>query len=282
MIQTTLHYRLRRWKNAGMMVVLGVMAAFAIVPLISVLIYVIQKGGAAVNWNLFFSLPKPVGEVGGGLSNAFLGSLVLLGLASAIGVPFGIATGIYLSEYSRGRIAFFLRFAIDLLTSVPSIVIGLFVYSVVVKPMQTFSAHAGGIALAIILVPIVAKSTEEMLKLVPKSVREAGLALGIPRWRVTLSLVLRGAVGGILTGVILAMARVIGETAPILFTAFNNRGYSDSLDQPIASLPVTIYTYAISPYDDWHAQAWAGALILMLFVLAINLFSRFIAARKGM
>jgi phosphate transport system permease protein len=276
------HYRMRRWKNLAMMVILGAMAALAIIPLVSVLIYVIQKGGTALNHDLFFELPKPVGEIGGGLANAFLGSLTLLSLASAIGIPFGIATGIYLSEYSRGRVAFMLRFAIDLLTSVPSIVIGLFAYSVVVKPMHTFSAHAGGFALAIILVPIVARSTEEMLKLVPKSVREAGLALGIPRWRVTLSLVLRGAVGGILTGVILAMARVIGETAPILFTAFNNRGFSESLNQPIASLPVTIYTYAISPYDEWHAQAWAGALVLMLFVLAINLISRFIAAKKGM
>ncbi len=275
-------YSFRKFKNSVMLSLLGAMAAFAIVPLVLVLTHVLRKGGSAINWDFFFALPKPVGESGGGLANAFVGSAVLLGLASVLGVPFGIATGIYLAEYGRGRIAFFLRFAIDLLTSVPSIVIGLFAYSFVVKPMKTFSAHAGGFALAIILVPIVAKSTEEMLKLVPKTVREAGLALGIPRWRVILSLVLRGSAGGVLTGVILAMARVIGETAPILFTAFNNRGFSRSLDQPIASLPVTIYTYAISPYEEWHAQAWAGALVLMLFVLVINLFSRFLAVRKGL
>lgn len=246
----------------------------AVAPLFAILIYVIQKGGPALNWEFFTEIPKPVGETGGGLANAIVGTMVLVGLGAVVGVPIGIGAGVYLSEYGRGKLATALRFSIDLLASVPSIIVGLFAYAMLVVPLKRFSALAGAIALAVIMIPIIGRTTEELLRLVPQHIREAGLALGIPRWKVILRVVLRGSLGAIATGVMLAVARAAGETAPLLFTALNNQFWSHRLDEPIASLPMQIYTYAISPYDDWHAKAWGGALLLMLFVLGLNLGTR--------
>lgn len=278
-------YRRRKIVNFLMCILLALAAALALIPLLSVFQYVLQQGLPALNLSFFTELPKPVGEAGGGMANAFVGTLILIAIASIIGIPWGIGTALYLSEYGdRSRIAHAVRFCVDILASIPSIVIGLFAYTVVVIPMKRFSAYAGGIALGILMVPTVARSAEELLRLVPTHIREAGLALGLPRWKVTLRIVLRGALSGITTGVILAVARVAGETAPLLFTALNNRFWAHSLDQPIASLPVQIYTYAISPYDDWHRQAWAGALVLVALVFFVNLTARFLLqplARSG-
>jgi phosphate transport system permease protein len=249
-------------------------ALLALVPLFSVLAYVITKGAPALRWSFFFELPKPVEEPGGGMANALVGTGILVLLGSLIGVTWGIVTGIFLSEYGRSRIAGCVRFACDLLASVPSIVVGLFVYTVIVVAMKRFSALAGGVALAILMIPIVARSTEELLRLVPQHIREAGLALGLPRWKVILHIVLRGSQSAIVTGVMLAVARIAGETAPLLFTALGNRFWQTRLDQPIASLPVQIYHYAISPFEAWHAQAWAGALVLVLLVFVLNIGSR--------
>lgn len=270
----------RKWKNRFMRLMLVIMAAAAIAPLLSVFAYVIQQGGGALNWSFFSEVPVPVGEAGGGMLNAWVGTLTIVAMAALVGVPWGIAAGIYLSEYGTGKLARTLRFATDILTSVPSIIIGLFAYAVVVVPLKRFSAHAGAFALAIILVPFVTRTTEELLRLVPQHVREAGLALGLPRWKVVLRIVLRGSAGGIMTGVMLAIARIAGETAPLLFTAFGNRFMSLSLDEPMATLPVQIYTYAISPYEEWHRQAWAGAFVLVIFVFTLNLSTRLILSRR--
>jgi phosphate transport system permease protein len=249
-------------------------SVLAIVPLLSVFVYVFQQGFPALNWAFFTNLPAPVGETGGGMGNAVIGTLILVGLAAVIGVPVGISAGIYLSEYGIGKIAASLRFSIDLLASVPSIIIGLFAYALLVIPLKSFSAYAGSAALAVIMIPTIARSTEELLKLVPTHIREAGLALGIPRWKVIVKIVLRGSLSGIMTGVMLSVARAAGETAPLLFTALNSRFWPSGLRAPIASLPVQIYTYAISPYDDWHHQAWAGALLLVGSVFIFNLLTR--------
>jgi len=270
------HYPKRKIKSSLVCGLLALTAFIAVAALAGVFGYILYRGLPSVNWNFFFELPKPVGEIGGGMGNALLGSLTLVILASVIGVPWGIMTGIYLSEYGRGKLSTAVRFSIDMLSSVPSIVVGLFIYVVIVKQMGTFSAHAGAAALAILMVPTIARNTEELLKLVPVHIREAGLALGIARWRVILSIVLRGALSGITTGIMLSIARVAGETAPLLFTALNNRFWQKSLNQPIASLPVQIYTYAVAPYDDWNRQAWAGALILVLFVFSLNIATRLV------
>lgn len=277
------HRRLarRKWKSRFFTILLGTAVMIAILPLASVLIYVIYQGVGALNIDFFTQMPKPVGEVGGGMANAIFGSILLIAIASTVGVPVGVATGIYLSEYAQGKLAKTLRFAIDNLTSIPSIITGIFAYALLVIPMKRFSANAGGAALAVIMIPIVARTTEELLKLVPQHIREAGLALGIPRWKVILSVVVRGSLSGISTGIMLAVARAAGETAPLLFTAFNNQFSFRGLDQPVASLPVQIYTYAISPYEDWHQKAWAGALVLVFFVLTLNLFTRLILRQKG-
>lgn len=272
----------RKIINYIMRVVLLLAAFVAIAPLVSVFVYVIQQGFPALNWSFFLELPKPVGVSGGGMANAMLGSIVMIALAAAVGIPVGIAAGVYLSEYGVGKLATTLRFSIDLLASVPSIIIGLFAYAMLVLPMKRFSALAGGLSLAIIMIPTVARTSEELLKLVPIHLREAGLALGIPRWKVTLRVVLRGALGGIMTGVMLAVARAGGETAPLLLTALNSQFWFKGLDQPVASLPVQIYNYAISPYEDWHRQAWAAALILVLFVFVLNLSTRLLIRRQPM
>jgi phosphate transport system permease protein len=258
-----------------MYILLALATALAVLPLISIFIYISYQGFSALNWDFFTQVPKPVGEQGGGLANSLLGSFLLTGLASLMGVPWGIGLGLYLSEYGEGSAAKLVRFCTDLLSSVPSILIGLFVFEMVVTPMKHFSAFAGGIALALIMIPIVARTTEELLRMVPNHVREAGLALGLPRWRVTLLIVLRGSRKGITTGLMLAIARVTGETAPLLFTSFNNQYWSTNLNEPLSSLPIQIYTYAISPFEDWQRQAWAGALVLVLFVFTVNGLTRF-------
>jgi phosphate transport system permease protein len=271
----------RKQTNRFFVALLALAAALAIVPLLSVFAYVIQQGHGALSWSFFTHLPAPVGELGGGMGNAVLGTLVLVSLASVAGVPIGIACGVYLAEYGYGKIASYLRFTIDLMASVPSIIVGLFAYAVIVIPMHHFSSFAGGFALAVIMIPTIARSTEELLKLVPVHIREAGLALGIPRWKVILRIVLRGSLGGITTGVMLSVARAAGETAPLLFTALNSQYWPKSLNQPISSLPVQIYTYAISPYEEWHQQAWAGALLLVGFVFVLNLMMRLSLRRSG-
>jgi phosphate transport system permease protein len=247
--------------------------------LLVILSHIALQGVGSLTFRFLVDSPKPVGE-GGGIGNAILGSVVLLGLSSAFGLPLGIAVGIYLSEIGHGRIAGGVRFIVDTLTGIPSIVMGVFVYAIVVLPMKHFSAFAGGVALALIMVPIVARTTEEMLKLVPHSLREGALALGAPQWRVVLGVVVPAAASGIATGAILAVARVSGETAPLLFTAFGSRFFSTDLNQPIASLTVQIYNYAISPYDEWHAQAWAATLVLMTLILGINIIVRILTRRR--
>lgn len=272
-------YQKRKAIDAMARMALIASAAAALVPLFCVFGYVLSQGLPALNASFFTELPKPVGETGGGMANSLVGTITLVFLASLLGVPWGIATGLYLSERGRGRLSQAVRFSADMLASVPSIIIGLFVYALVVVTMKRFSAIAGGLALGVLMVPTVARSSEEMLRLVPSHIREAGLALGLPRWKVTLLIVLKGIRGPIVTGMMLSIARVSGETAPLLFTAFNNRFWQAGIDQPISSLPVQIYTYAISPYDDWHRQAWAGAFVLVVLVFSMNILTRF--ALKG-
>jgi phosphate transport system permease protein len=254
-------------------------AFFTVVVLAFILGYIAYRGIGAISFQFLIETPKPVGE-GGGIGNAILGTLILLAMACVVGMPFGIATGIYLAEYGAGRFASLVRFLTDTLTGIPSILVGVFVYTIIVLPMKQFSAMAGGVALAVIMVPIVARTTEEMIRLVPASLREGALALGAPQWRVTTGVVLPAAASGIVTGAMLAVARVSGETAPLLFTAFGSRFFNVYLDQPMASLTVQIYNYAISPYDEWHAQAWAATLILMTLILVINIAVRFFTRRK--
>lgn len=238
------------------------------------------EGFFLLDWAFFTQLPKGPGETGGGMANAILGSGVLVFLASLVGIPWGMAVGVYLSEFSFGKTAKVLRFTVDLLASVPSIVIGIFVYGLIVVPFG-FSAYAGGAALMVIMIPVVARSTEEILKLIPAHIREAGLALGIPRWKVITRIIIPGSKAGVITGIMLAIARIAGETAPLLFTAFGNQFYSRSLNQATASLPVQIYTFAKSGFEDWERQAWAGALVLVFFVLLINLMTRLMMRSRG-
>ena len=252
----------------------------ALLPLVSIFIFIVGKGGSALNVDFFTQLPKPVGEVGGGMAQAIVGTLELVAIACCVGLPIGILGGIHLSEYSNNRFAQLVRFTADVLSGVPSIVAGVFVFTLVVRPMHSFSALAGGMALGILMIPVVMRTTEELMRLVPGSLREAALALGVPKWRTIWYVVLQNARGGILVGVMLAVARVAGETAPLLFTALGNRFWSFKITEPIASLPVQIFTYAIAPYDDWHRQAWAGALVLILLVLGLNLGARIFGRQR--
>jgi phosphate transport system permease protein len=252
---------------------------FALVPLALILFFVISQGIQALNVAFFTQMPRPVGEEGGGMANSIVGTLILTGLGSLMAVPIGILSGVYMSEYAGTRIASTIRFAADTLNGVPSIVIGVFVYGIAVLPFQRFSAIAGGIALGMMMIPIIARTTEELLLLVPGTIREGALALGATRARAVFSVVLPAALPGIITGVVLALARIAGETAPLLFTSFNNRFFSTSLGQPISSLTVQIYNYASSPYEDWHRQAWAGALVLVMMVLVCSLLARFATRR---
>ena len=252
----------------------------ALVPLVSVLAYVVLQGASALNWDFFTQLPNPVGEPGGGMANAIAGSLTLILLASCIGLPVGILGGVYLAEMGNGPLGWWIRFTADVLNGVPSIVIGVFVYALIVVPMKRFSALAGGAALGIMMTPLVMRTTEELVRLVPNTLREASLALGIPWWVTTLRITLRTATVGVITGVMLAVARIGGETAPLLFTAFNNQYWQTRLDQPIASLTVQLYNYAVAPYDDWHRQAWAAALVLMTITLVLNITARVVGGAR--
>jgi phosphate transport system permease protein len=250
-----------------------------LIPLIAVFGYLLYKGIGSVNWAFLTQTPKPPGEVGGGMANAIAGSALILFIGSIAGVPIGIGAGIYLAEYGRNRFGNVVRFTADVLNGVPSIIVGIVAYSLVVLTEGHFSALAGGVALAIMMIPTITRTTEEMLLLVPNTVREAAYGLGVSRWRTTLSITLRTATSGVITGVMLAFARVAGETAPLLFTAFGNQFWNWKLDQPTAALPLQIFTYAISPYDDWHRQAWAGALILIILIVASVSAVRFVAGR---
>ena len=264
-----------------MKVIIFACAFITVLPLLLILGYLAKAGIQAVNWDFFTHLPKPVGSSGGGMVNAIAGSCTLVGLACMIGIPIGVGTGIYLAEFrddSHNYFKTFVRFLVDSMNSIPSIVFGITVYAIVVAPMHSFSALSGGIALGVMMVPVVTRTTEEFLKLVPQNLREAALALGAPEWRVTLGVVLHASVGGIMTGVILATARIAGETAPLLFTAFGNNNWGQGIMHPIAALPLQIFVYAISPYADWHRQAWAGALVLMGFILLVNVVARIFVA----
>ena len=270
----------RKSLNFVMLTLTGV-AAFAVVSVLFLILgYLIWNGGTSLSWNFFTQLPKPVGESGGGMANAIVGSLKLLFLAAVMGLPVGLLTGVYLAEFGGKSFSFVVRYTTDLLNGVPSIVIGIFAYSLAVLPVKHFSALAGGVALGIMVIPITVRSTEEFLRAVPGNMREAAMALGASKWKTIATVVLPAASGGILTGMLLALARVAGETAPLLFTAFGNRFWSQGWGQPIASLPVMIYTYAVAPYDDWHRQAWAAGLVLLGLVLVSNLGARFILARS--
>jgi phosphate transport system permease protein len=271
--------RQRRVTNAVMTSFTALCTVFAVAILLFIFAYIAWQGAGAINLRFLLDSPHPVGE-GGGIGNAIIGTGVLLLLAILLGMPVGVSVGIYLSEFGRGRFAGIVRFVVDTLTGIPSIVSGVFVYAIVVVPFKHFSASAGGIALALIMIPIVARTTEEMIKLVPHSLREGALALGAPQWRVTLGVVIPAAASGIATGAMLAVARVSGETAPLIFTAFGSRFFSYRLDEPIASLTVQIYNYTISPYDEWHAQAWAATLVLMFLILLINIVVRFFTRKK--
>jgi len=248
-------------------------------PLIAIFGYLIYRGVVSINWAFLTQTPKPVGEPGGGMANSIVGSVYILGIASIIGVPFGIGAGIYLAEFGRNRFGSVVRFTADVLNGVPSIVTGIVGYSIVVLYQRHFSALAGGVALAIMMVPTITRTTEEMLLLVPQAMREAAYGLGVPRWRTTLSITLRTATAGIITGVMLAFARVAGETAPLLFTAFGNQFWSLRYDQPMAALPLQIYVYANSPYDDWHRQAWAGAFVLIVLIVTAVAAVRYVVRR---
>ncbi len=269
----------RKSVNFVMLTLTGIAALGVVSVLFLILGYLIWNGGSSLSLNFFTQLPKPVGETGGGMANAIVGSLKLLFLAAIMGLPFGLLAGVYLAEFGGKTFSFVVRYTTDLLNGVPSIVIGIFAYSLAVLPVKHFSALAGGVALAIMVIPITVRSTEEFLRAVPGSMREAAMALGASQWKTIVTVVLPAASGGILTGMLLALARVAGETAPLLFTAFSNRYWSQGWGQPIASLPVMIYTYAIAPYDDWHRQAWAAGLVLLGLVLLSNLGARFILAR---
>lgn len=270
---------IRQIKSNVIVCLCGAAVVAALVPLAMILFYVISHGAAALNWDFFTQMPKPVGEPGGGMANAIAGTIILISIAAAIAVPVGVVAGIHLSEYGGSRFASSVRFAADVLNGVPSIVIGIFAYGLVVLPVHRFSALAGGFALSIMMIPIVTRTTEELLKLVPPGLREGALALGATRTRAMFTVILPAALPGILTGILVALARIAGETAPLLFTAFNNRFWSTSLAQPIGSLTVQIFTYAISPYEDWHRQAWAGAFVLVALILTLSIIARLVTRR---
>ena len=260
---------------------LAVLATVLVIaPLVAILIYLIYKGASSLNVAFFTRPPAPVGEQGGGMANSIVGSGVILTLASLMGIPVGIAAGVYLAEYGRGKLlGNAVRFTADVLNGVPSIVMGIAVYSLIVMQQKHFSAFAGGVALAIMMVPTVTRTTEEMLATVPHSIREAALGLGVPKWRTTISVALKTASPGIITGCMLAFARVAGETAPLLFTAFGNQFWSLKLNEPIGALPLQIYVYAISPYDEWHRLAWAGSLVLIVLIMVSVTLVRIFASR---
>ncbi len=272
-------YRRRRLTQRVMFGLTALCTVGTLGVLFLLLGYMAFQGATSLSLSFFTHLPTPVGEPGGGMANALVGSVKLLFVAALFGVPIGFLGGVYLAEYGRGRIAGAVRYAADVLNGVPSIVIGIMVYALLVRPLGHFSTLAGGVALGLIMIPVALRSTEEFLRLVPGSLREAAIALGAPQWMVVVRVVIPAAARGIATGLLLALARVAGETAPLLFTAFSNRYWSPGWSQPTASLPVMIFTYAIAPYEDWHNQAWAAGLVLLALVLGANLLARFALGR---
>jgi phosphate transport system permease protein len=280
MIDSDNIYRRRKATDAFFRVACMGAVVLALVPLASVLYYTTIRGIGGIDLDFFTQLPKPVGEKGGGMGNAIEGTLRLIAMSCALGIPVGVLAGVFLAEFPGTRFATLVRFSADVMSGIPSITIGIFAYSVVVLKMGHFSGYAGSIALAVIMLPTVTRTTEELLKLVPAMLREAALGLGVSKWRATIHVVLRTAAPGIATGVMLAVARVGGETAPLLFTAFNNRFWADGMDQPVASLPVQIYTYAVSPFEDWHRQAWAAALVLVALVLLLNVTAKLLVRHR--
>lgn len=269
----------RKAVNAVMFGLTGLCTLATVSVLLFILGYLVWNGGRALNWEFFTQLPSPPGEAGGGMANAILGSAKIVSLAMLIGVPIGFLAGVYLSEFGGRTFSFVVRYTTDLLNGVPSIVIGIFAYTLVVLPMRHFSALAGALALSLILIPVTVRSTEQFLRAVPGSLREAALALGASKWRTVATVVIPAGLRGVLAGTLLGVARIAGETAPLLFTSFNNRYWTSGWDQPVASLPVMIFTYAIAPYEDWHRQAWAAGLVLLLLVLAINVATRAMLSR---
>jgi phosphate transport system permease protein len=276
-----LYYNWRKAKSSLISAICFVCALIVLTPLALVLFHIIRLGASSLDWAFLTHLPKSVGESGGGMANAIVGSLVLVGLASGIGIPIGVLGGVYLAEFGSGKTNFVVRFAADILNGTPSIVWGVVIYALVVIPMKGASAYAGGLALGFMMIPLIIRTTEEMLMLVPHSYREAALALGIPQWKITVHIVLKTAGKGILTGVLLAASRIAGEAAPLIFTTPGNHFWSHNLSEPISSLPVQIYVCAIGPYDDWHRQAWAGALVLLCIVLTVNIGARLITGRNS-
>jgi phosphate transport system permease protein len=273
----------RNWVN-GLVIGASILATVLVIaPLVAILAYLIYKGASSLNMDFFTKIPAPVGETGGGMANSIVGSGIILAVCSAMGIPIGIAAGVYLAEYGRGSVlANAIRFTADVLNGVPSIVMGIAVYALIVVEQKHFSGFSGGVALAIMMIPTITRTTEEMLATVPHSIREAALGLGVPRWRTTVSVALRTASPGIITGCMLAFARVAGETAPLLFTALGNQFWSLDLNQAMAALPLQIYVYAISPYDDWHRLAWAGALVLILMIMVSVTLVRVFAGRGAL
>ena len=267
--------RRRKVTSTIMVGLTGLAAILATLPLVLILGYLLKQGASSLSLAFFTEMPRPVGEAGGGMANAIAGTLLLLGIAAAVGLPVGIGAGLYLAEAGTGRLATIVRFLSDVLNGLPSIVVGIFAWEVLVRPVGHFSAVAGGLALGAMMIPLVTRTTDEMVRLVPRALREAALALGYARWRTSLVIVLRTALPGIVTGALVAVARIAGETAPLLFTAFGNQFWSLAPNEPIAALPLQIFTYAISPYDEWHALAWAGALVLIAIVLVISLLARY-------
>lgn len=278
---TISNYSWRKFKSGLMSTISVISAVLVLLPLGLVTFYLVKAGASSLDWNFFTQLPKAAGEPGGGMANAIVGTLILLGLASVVGVPIGVLGGIYLSEYGTEQVNQWIRLAADILNGIPSIVWGIVTYALIVIPAKGFSAYAGGVALGLMMIPLVMRTTEEVLILVPNSYREAALALGIARWKVIVHIIVKTAWTGIITGILLAQARVAGETAPLLFTAFGNRYWTSNLGEPISALPLQIFAYAISPYDDWHRQAWAGAFVLIAMIFCINVSVRLLTKNKA-
>ncbi len=273
------YYR-RKWTNTAMAVATFLCAVAVLTPLFLILFFLMRTGLSAINLEFFTALPGPAGEPGGGMANAIAGTLLLIALAAAIGIPIGVLGGVFLAEYPNSSLAYFARFTADVMNGIPSIVMGLFAYLLVVLPLRHFSALSGGVALGVMLIPTVMRTTEEIVRLVPQSIREASLALGVPQWKTVLRVIIPTAAAGIVTGIMVGLARIAGETAPLLFTAFGNRFWNWNLFKPIAALPLQLFAYAISPFDDWHRQAWAGALVLVAIVLLVNIAARSAASRQ--
>jgi phosphate transport system permease protein len=270
----------RKGKSAAMTLLLAMFTLAVLIPLVLIFVHIIQMGFSSINFDFFVQIPRPPGETGGGMANGLAGSAMLILLASFFGIPVGIFGAIYLSEYGGGRFSDLIRFSADVLSGIPSIITGMVAYTLLVVPMKGFSALAGAFALALIMIPIVLRTTEEQLKLVPGTLREASLALGVPLWRTTLKVTLRSALTGVMTGILLAIARIAGETAPLLFTALGNQFWSKSLTEPIAAMPLQIFSFAISPYDDWHRLAWAGALVLVTIMFGLSLAARYFGRKR--